>query len=139
MERIDLSKKPKIGQFDRIVSNVNNGELFLNKEMINSRVKPYVSEAQRIGGVSGKRLLEELPEKTIVFNSIFLDWLLRNPGYIPESWKSKFTFFAGTIFMKDGVEVVRFLYFGLNGWASSYRWLNRGFHLNSPVAILEAA
>jgi len=138
MKRIDLNKAPKIGGFDKVVSNVKHGELFLNREMIASRVKLFISEAQRVGGVGGRKLLESVPEKNIVFNSVFLDWLLRNPEYIPEEWKGKFTFFAGTVFMKNGVEVIRFLYFGLNGWASSYRWLIRGFHINSPLATLAA-
>lgn len=139
MKVIDLDRAPSLGQFDSIVSHTKNGKLFLNRELIFSRVKLFVSEAQSVGGVIGKTLLKTIPKKTLLFNSVFLDWLLKNQEYIPESWKKKFTFFAGTVYLKDGAEVIRYLYFGLNGWASSYRWLDRGFHLDSPVAILEAA
>ncbi len=127
--------QPKLHGFDSMVSNQTMGKFSFVSEKLNL----FVAEHQKLGGLVGRTLLTSLPEKIILFNSAFLDWLLENPQYIPESWKGKFTFFAGTVFMKNGVEVIRYLYFGLNGWASFYRWLDRGFHENSPVGYLEAA
>lgn len=128
-------EQPKLHGFDAVVSNRAMGKFSLIPE----KLSLFIADRQRIGGLVGRVLLSILPEKIVLFNSAFLDWLLENPMYIPESFKGKFTFFAGTVFMKNGVEVIRYMYFGLNGWASSYHWLDRGFHLNSPIGHLTAA
>lgn len=125
--------RPELHGFDSMVSNQEMGKFSFDS------LNLFIAERQRIGGLVGRTLLSLLPAKSILFNSAFLDWLLENPQYIPESWKDKFVFFAGTVFMKRGVEVIRYLYYGLNGWASSYHWLDRGFHLNSPIGHVEAA
>ncbi|MFZ4632249.1 MAG: hypothetical protein ACOYL8_03565 [Patescibacteria group bacterium] len=132
---IPRDKQPDLHEFDAVVSNQTMGEITFNPEKINL----FISERQRIGGLVGRTLLSLLPKKIVLLNSAFLDWLLENQQLIPESWKKKFTFFAGTVFELNGNEVIRYLYHGVNGWASSYRWLDRGFHLDSPVAIIEAS
>lgn len=138
MKIIDLNRNPKIGKMESVLSHEKNGILFFNCELLASRVKLFLSEEQCMGGISGEKLLKTLSqEKKVLCNSVLLDWLLENPDYIPENWKDKFTLFPGTVFIKNGITVIRYLYYGLNGWASSYSWLNRGFHKNNPVATLE--
>jgi hypothetical protein len=137
---IDLSKNPKLSyvgdivRFDAVVRN-ETGTVVPVEELLD-KVNLHLSDEQMSSGIIGRILLENLPKKIKLLTAVVLDWLMNNQKYIPESWKGKYTFFAGTVFLKDGVEVIRGIYYGAYGWATCYRWLDRGFYIDSPLAVV---
>lgn len=100
----------------------------------------HLDEEQQIGGViAGNKLREKLKGKPVL-NANVLDYLLANPGLIPEEWKEKFIFFWGTIYrdLRDGL-CVRCLDWDGDGWVWSYFWLGDGFRDDNPCAALASS
>jgi len=137
---VNLNRRPRIKGldlvvgFDKVVKNEKGGR-FPVKQLL-EKMSLHFSDKQLTGGLVGTLLLKTVPEKIMLLNSAFLDWLMKHQNFIPESWKGNYTFFAGTVFMKDGVEVIRGIYHGDYGWATTYRWLDRGFYVDSPIAVM---
>lgn len=69
----------------------------------------YLDQGQKSGVVRGTELREKLTGLP-VFNANLLDYLLKCPALIPDSWKGKTVFFWGTIYREpDGSLSVRSL------------------------------
>jgi hypothetical protein len=137
---VNLDQKPRLTdfnptvRFDSVVKNEKGGRIpfgTIVKKMVHHFAPKQIAE-----GIIGRLLISTIPEELFLMNSAFLDWLMRHQKYIPADWKKKITYFPGTVFMKEGVEVIRGLYHGMNGWATTYRWIDRGFQLDSPLAVM---
>ncbi len=87
-----------------------------------SKAELYISEKQKTAaGASFSEVYEEVKD-TNVWSASFLQYLLKYPKLIPETWKGKEIFFWGTIYQDDlnSELAVMFLYFnttsGINRW-----------------------
>ena len=132
-EVINLDHAPSANGFEAVVRHEKGGKFPVSEI---SKIELFVSTEQVNGGATGNLMLKGVPTDYRLMNSNFLDRLLENQSQIPENWKWQFVFFPGTVFKKYGQEVVRCLYWGINGWSTSYRWLVRGFFHNSPIAVI---
>ena len=108
------------------------------------QVEFYLSSSQKGGSryIEGNKLRKELKDKNIsVFNANVLDYLLKNPHFIPDEWRKDahsntlYIFFWGTVYRRrDGRLCVRCLYWGGTKWTWSLDWLGRGWRYN-PAAV----
>lgn len=112
---------------------------YLNgEEVVLHRVKGQVKGKVIEGHELRKKLTGEK-----VLNANVLDYLLKHPELIPESWKKDsegntlYIFFWGTIFRNsDGDLHVRYLYFVDGQWLWSSGWLDRVWDVVGPAAVL---
>lgn len=102
----------------------------------NPNISFYLSKKQKKGGYSkGNDLRKEL-ENQPVLNANVLDYLLAHPELIPESWKSKITFFSGTIYRNSGSNLfVRYLYWHGFRWDWGNGWLGYNFNSDYQAAL----
>jgi len=102
-----------------------------------SKVELYLDEAQKNGGhIEGSKLRKKLITKD-VSNANLLDFLLKNPQLIPESWKGQSVFFWGTIYRDaDGGLYVRYLCWRGGRWLWRCLRLARGWDGNDPALVL---
>src|SRR3990167_3116638 len=129
--KIDTSKKPSIPDGWTIESH----DTSLGK-IDPTKISLWLHEKQKSGYISGNDLEKELPKE--VLNATVLDWLLKNPKYIPEDWKGKYVFFWGTIYCSpDGRRYALCLCFSRGGlWDWRYYWLDDGRCAINPSAVL---
>lgn len=86
----------------------------------------FQSKKQEKEILTGDELLQEL-DNIPVLNVNVLDYLLAHKELIPESWKDKRIYFLGTIYLLNGIRVVRYLYWSRSQWSWCQRWLESGF------------
>lgn len=112
---------------------LRSDELYLNNRKINR----YLSKKQQKGKViTGNDLRKELSSMPVL-NANILDFLLKNPQLIPESWKTGYTYFWGTIYRySDGSLCVRCLDWGAGQWQAYCTWLDGGWYGQNPAALL---
>ena len=125
----------KLGQFK---AELRTDGLYLN----NRKIDLYLSKKQQKGKViDGNELYKELSCKPVL-NANILDFLLKNPQLIPESWKqdengTRYIYFWGTIYRDPaGFLSVRDLYWDGGRWQSHCHWLDFDWHDQSPAAVL---
>ena len=108
-------------------------DLFLNGK----KLVLHLSKRQQNGKViEGYELRKELTKATIL-NACVLDYLLKHPELIPDSWKGKFIFFWGTIYRhSDGNLFVRYLLWSGDGGYWIYFWLDDDWYDFNPAAVL---
>ena len=98
------------------------------------KIELFLAEGQK-DGIKGRQLRSMLAEK-LVLNANILDYLLKNPKLIPESWKDKYVFFWGDVYRDSfGNLYVRYLYWGDDGWRWVYFWLDNVFYGDCPAAV----
>lgn len=119
----------------RVVAHQKGGQLELDP----SRIRLYLSKGQKgdkcIGGHDLRKELENQP----VLNANVLDYLLSHQDFIPESWKSKVTYFWGTIYSNGvGYLCVRCLDWRGGRWYWGGRWLDGDWDDGDPSALLVA-
>lgn len=129
---IDCDAAPSVPSGFTVHSHTKGGQFAFDAKQVDL----YLSELQKRGKViEGHKLLKELANKPML-NACVLDYLLKNPDLIPESWKGKATFFFGTIYRNSyGSLFVRFLDWGGEQWSSYYYWLDFDWLDNPPVAL----
>jgi hypothetical protein len=129
-------RKGKVAKLERKGDNLyldgRKIEFFLSKEQSGIRL------------VRGNELFEEL-KKHSVLNANVLDYLLKHPHLIPETWKmdengnSRYVFFWGTVYRgSSGRLSVRCLgryCAGWWGWGS--RWIDDGWSYKNPALVVE--
>jgi hypothetical protein len=128
---IDLNADPFV-PIGWQVEEHQKGEMF---KWDASKVSLYLSEPQEKGEwIEGHNLREKLAGKP-VYNANLLDYLLKNPHFIPKHWKGKYVYFWGTIYRysSDG-RGVRYLAGGEGGWRWGDSWLGRRWSDDSPAA-----
>lgn len=103
----------------RVRIELRDGELYLDGK----KVVLYLSEHQQNGqAIKGYELREELSGK-LVINACLLDFLLKHPKFIPESWGKVVVFFWGTEYEDvAGLPHARYLYRGGVAWRWGGRW-----------------
>lgn len=100
-----------------------------------AKISFYLSEKQKKGTISGHDLRKELADKSVM-NANVLNYLLAHPELIPEEWKSKYTFFWGTIYRySDGRLYVRYLRWFGSVWRWVYRRLDYDFDSDCPAVF----
>lgn len=102
-----------------------------------AKVELYLSSEQQPGKwIRGDKLRQEL-ENRPVFNANLLDFLLAHQELMPEKWKGKHMFFWGTIYRRVGGGLdVRFLCWGRQRWDWYCHWLDGGWDVDDPAAVL---
>ncbi len=106
------------------------------------KIELYLDYDQQGGRyVEGRGLRKRLTARPVL-NANVLDYLLKNPQLIPESWKNdergntRYIFFWGTIYRRfDGNLFVRYLYWFGGWWRWDAYWLDRGWGGNDPAAL----
>jgi len=115
---IDCDANPSIPEGLIVFEHKKGGQLEWNPD----KVSLYRSREQR-----GNKLREELENKAVL-NINVLDFLLKYPEIIPDSWKGKYVFFWGTICRdSDRRLCVHYLYWGGGKWRRNYGYLDHGF------------
>lgn len=138
---IDLDAKPyvpnrwKVLPEDQLSSSVK-GKL----EWDSTKVALHLIDGQKNGGyVLGNNLRIKLATSQVM-NANVLDYLLKNPGRIPEEWKGKVIFFWGTIYRNvDNWLFVRCLNWGGYAWEENCHPLDLLFYESYPALILSTS
>ncbi len=132
-DTVDLDTDPFIPNAWSIEEHKKGGQFKYDPKM----VELYLNEGQKNGEcIEGNKLRKELATKG-VFNANLLDFLLKNPQLIPESWKEKVIFFWGTVYCSTGGRLyVRYLFCPGDKWSWGYEWLNDGWNFHNPAAVL---
>ncbi|MEA2006992.1 MAG: hypothetical protein U9O20_02415 [Patescibacteria group bacterium] len=130
---IDCDAGPFCPDGWKVVEHGKGGQL----EWDASKIQLYLSKKQEGGSwIEGNKLREELADKSVL-NANVLDYLLKNPHFIPEEWKSKYVFFLGTVYCRSGgYLVVRCLFWFGDEWGWSFRWLVHVFLALDPAILL---
>lgn len=131
-----ISKKPKLPFNSATIEYHNNITCFDISKMV-----LHLEPEQKKEYIKGSILAERL--KKTALNASALDYLLKNPDKIPESWKEKtkdgytqYIYFWGTIFRRsDGNLYVRCLSFGDGVWQSFCVWLDGVWSGANPAAL----
>ena len=112
----------------------DDGKLYANgKEVVR-----YLSPNQQNGKViQGHKLRKELKDKQVL-NACIMDALLANPQLIPDEWKSGYTYFWGTTFLRraSGLLCVGYLCWDGDGWVWYCLWLGLDWDSRGPAASL---
>ncbi len=118
---VDLSTNPFVPEGYSVKEHVTGK----SKWLLNGNMQLFLSPSQRsegARGVKGDIIKRELEGKNLL-NVNVLDYLLKNPWLIPESWKGKCVVFWGTTYTVMGIvglknTCVRFLFYD----DSSKKW-----------------
>lgn len=118
---VDEHRKGKVAKLER-----KGDDLYLDGK----KIEFWLSREQKHGVITGTTLRAKLKDKPVL-NANVLDYLLKNPHLIPNSWQGKWVFFWGTIYCdSDGDLCVRCLC-----WGWDYSWLGSGFGSGSLAAV----
>ena len=143
---IDGDLSPNIPSNFRIanegIENQKMGKITLEKRddgklYVNGReVVRYLSSRQKDGGsVQGNEIRSELNGKQVL-NACVMDALLEHSQFIPDEWKTGFTFFWGTIFHADdgslNIECLKWD----EKWYHYYISFNESWHSDDSAAVL---
>lgn len=108
-------------------------DLFLNGKKIDLILSPNQMGDKSI---NGEKLREELKGKSVLPANVG-DYLLAYPELIPDSWKGKVVCFWDTIYRSSfGRLCVRYLYWHDSRWRWGGFWLDLGFRVRNPAAVL---
>ncbi|MCX6778728.1 MAG: hypothetical protein NTU97_00660 [Candidatus Magasanikbacteria bacterium] len=130
---IDTSAAPFLPEGWKVEEHKKGGQFLLDPTKVRLRLSHY-QQGGRI--TSGYDLRKELAGIRVL-NACVLDYLLAHPELIPESWKSKYVYFWGTIYRGAGGNLyVRSLCWNDGGWYGSCRWLGRDWHGCGPAAVV---
>ena len=130
---VDLDAAPYIPAGWKVEEHVRGGQFKFDP----AKVKPYFSKKQRYGKVIGGYDLRQELKAQPAFNANLLDFLLKNPRLIPESWKGKAVFFWGTIYRDaDGNLCVRCLAWNGSQWCWDCHWLGSRWDGGLTAAVL---
>jgi len=116
----------------KITLEKRDGKLYVNgKEVVR-----YLSSRQKDGGSSqGNEIRNQLNGKKVL-NACIMDALLEHRQFIPDEWKTGFTFFWGTIFHADdgslNVECLKWD----DSWYHYYISFGEAFHGDDLAAVL---
>lgn len=110
-----------------------------------SKVVFYLDDDQKNGlFIEGNKLSKRLSRKPVL-NANVLDYLLKNPDLIPESWKkdeggnTRYIFFWGTIYRnsEDKLFVRSLCWYGGYGarWRWHASWLDSAWASSDPAAL----
>ncbi len=136
---IDLDSDPFIPNSWKVESHQKQGQLKWDSK----KIKLYLSDSQKNGKtIQGHKLRKEL-EKQKVLNANLLDFLLKNPEFIPEDWKvdengkTRYIFFWGTVYRDSSDNLcVRDLYWDDGKWRWSCNWLVYDWDVLYPSVAL---
>jgi len=134
---INCDVDPFVPKGWKVEEHIKGGEL----EWDPNKIQLYLSLNQQRSGhyVEGHRLREELKSQSVL-NANVLDYLLKNPHFIPEEWKGKTVFFWGTIYRhSNGNLCVRCLYWRGDDWGWSCYWLDYDWDSDNPAATAGTA
>jgi hypothetical protein len=94
----------------------------------------HLEPEQKDGFIKGEILAERL--KKTALNGNHLDYLLKHPELIPDSWKGQYVYFWGTVYRDaDGRLFVRCLYWRGGRWDWGYDWLGGDWYVSNPAAV----
>ncbi len=135
---IDCDGAPYIPDGWSIEEHQKSGQFELDP----TKIKLYLSEAQRKGDkISGNELRKELEGK-LILNAYVLDYLLTHPELIPEDWKRddegriRCIFFWGTIYRDLNCALwVRCLCWGGDRWSWRCYWLDDRWDVQHSAAL----
>ncbi len=103
-------------------------------------VRLHLAEEQRDGRVVRGDKLRKILESEPVLTDNWLDFLLENPEFIPDSWKGKAVFFWGTGYRDpDDRLCVRCLDFIGGQWGWSYGRLGYDWFQMYPALVLASS
>lgn len=112
--------------------------LYLDGRKIEFRLSRSQREIGIIGGNELRKEVARLP----ALNANVLDFLLKNPHLIPDSWKTDtvgntlHVYFWGTIYRNSGGDLcVRYLSWDGERWDWGYDWLGVGWYSYAPAAV----
>ena len=137
---IDLDANPFVPYGWEVRSHQKGGQFTWSPD----KVRLHLSSSQRgKGRIDGDDLQKEL-EKERVMNANLLDYLLKNPDIIPESWKKDdegnmlLSFFWGTIYCgpaNANHRCVRYLCFRGDAWSWGQAYLIDDWCFNRPAVL----
>ena len=100
----------------------------------------HLAEEQKDGRMIRGDKLRKILEAEPVLTDNWLDFLLANPEFIPESRKGKAVFFWGTGYRDpDGNLCVRYLCFGGGRWHWDCGWLDGDWGQMGPALVLASS
>jgi hypothetical protein len=129
--KVDLDAAPYVPEGWKVESHTKGGKILFSPNMVDL----YLSEEQRTVLTQGDDLRKKVEVKN-PYNANLLDFYLAHPELIPESWKGKYVFFWGTIYIRaDGRPHVRSLGWNVDRWDWYCTWLDFAWGSNSPAAV----
>jgi len=131
--KVEEHQKGKVAKLER-----RGDDLYFDGKKIDF----YLSKPQKKGGrIEGNDLRKELGKQPVL-NANVLDYLLKNPSIIPDSWKkdadgnTRYIFFWGTVYCSSGGNLyVRYLRWVGVEWIWDYYWLDGGWDSDDPAAV----
>ncbi len=129
---IDCDANPYVPNGLEVESHKKDGQF----EWDPKKVKFYLSEYQQGDKyIEGNKLRKELENKPVL-NANVLDYLLKHPEIIPESWKDNVIFFWGTVYSySDDRLYIRGLCWRGESWYSYYYRLGDNFCSLNPAVV----
>jgi hypothetical protein len=140
---VDLNADPFVPDGWKVEEHQKSGNGSGTLEWDAEKVEFYLDDGQQGDKyVEGNKLRKRLAVKPVL-NANVLDYLLKNPDLIPESWKkdeqgnTRYIFFWGTIYRRDsdGGLCVRYLFWGDGRWHWSTHWLGSVWDGSRPAAL----
>ena len=141
---VDLDAEPSVPRGWTVVNNKKEGRFTWDP----AKVKLLRFKKQLGRWNKGTELSKQL-KKYKVLNAAMLDFLLDNPGYIPDSWKEvpdsdngegndlRNIYFYGTIYRDpDGHLCVRYLHYDNGEWKPDELWLTANFGSREFAAVI---
>ncbi len=135
---IDCDADPFIPEGWSVVEHHKGGQV----EFDSSKIVFHLEPEQRNGLIVGNELRERLKSQPVM-NANVLDFLLKHPDLIPESWeydergRKRRIYFWGTIFCdSDGNLFIRCLYRSGSKWRWGCPWLDCCWDGQDPAAVL---
>ena len=140
MKTLNIQTKPKPPYSDwTIGSHTPIGEIDLDK------IEFHLEPKQKMSYLKGDVLRERLAGKKNLDGAL-LDYLLKHPKLIPDSWKTdengntRYIFFWGTIYRDSGGRLcVRCLCWLGGEWGWGSLWLGGGWDGSGPAAVLASS
>lgn len=130
---VDLDSTPFIPEGWKVEEHKKGGQWKFDP----TKLELYLDEGQKNGKcIEGNKLRKKLESKDVL-NANLLDFLLKNPNLIPESWKGKVVFFWGTIYRGTvGNLCVRDLCWRGSRWDWDYYWLDDDWNGSNLAVVL---
>jgi hypothetical protein len=144
---VDCDLDPKIPDTWKLEEHQRGGKVKLERRddklfVDGAEIELYLDPAQQGGYIVGTELREKLSGKPIL-NACILDYLLEHLELIPASWKKyieggpRLIFFWGTIFrLSGGNLLVKYLCWRVGRWCWDFAWIDFGFNVQCPTAML---
>lgn len=131
---IDCDADPFVPDGWSVESHKKHGMMVWNSNAI----MLHLEKEQNTSSLNGNKLRKRI-EKLPALNANVLDYLLKHPDLIPESWKGKYVFFWGTIYRNSGgLLCVRCLRWNGGKWRWRFYWLVFDWRSGHPAALASA-